>query len=329
MRYRPFGGTDLRVSELGLGGGRLGATLRESTGREVTRMLQEAMDSGISFYDTADSYGQGKSEELIGDAFRDRRDRVVLATKTGYRLSGAAETAARFKPLMRPLLRSTRPLRRMVYRVRSSQLSRDFSARHINDAADASLRRLQTDYIDLYQLHNPPTAVLRDGQVFAVLDRLRSAGKVRYYGVSCHTVEDALLALRDPGVAAVQVKLNLLDRRAIGGLLPEARRRRVAVIARQPLAGGFLTQSPAELSLQAATMDQDRFQERLRAAGQFRYLAKGSRTLAQAAIQFALGQEGVAVVLPGISSVRHLREAIGALTAPPLTDQELAMIQAS
>jgi aryl-alcohol dehydrogenase-like predicted oxidoreductase len=304
MRYRPFGGTDLRVSELGLGGGRLGATLRESTGREVTRMLQEAMDSGISFYDTADSYGQGKSEELIGDAFRDRRDRVVL-------------------------LRSTRPLRRMVYRVRSSQLSRDFSARHINDAADASLRRLQTDYIDLYQLHNPPTAVLRDGQVFAVLDRLRSAGKVRYYGVSCHTVEDALLALRDPGVAAVQVKLNLLDRRAIGGLLPEACRRRVAVIARQPLAGGFLTQSPAELSLQAATMDQDRFQERLRAAGQFRYLAKGSRTLAQAAIQFALGQEGVAVVLPGISSVRHLREAIGALTAPPLTDQELAMIQAS
>jgi aryl-alcohol dehydrogenase-like predicted oxidoreductase len=328
MRYRPFGHTDLRVSELGLGGGRLGATLREGTGRDVTRMLQEALDSGISFYDTADSYGQGKSEELIGGAFRDRRDRVVIATKTGYRLSSAAETAARLKPVLRPLLRSLRPLRRAALRARSSQLSRDFSAGHINGALDASLRRLQTDHVDLYQLHDPPTAVLRDGQVFAVLDGLRSTGKVRYYGVSCRTVEDALLALRYPDVSAVQVKLNLLDRRAIGGLLTATRRRRVAVIARQPLAGGFLTQSEAELDTQAAVMDQNRFQERLLAAGQFRFLASGSRTLTQAAIQFALGQDGVAVVLPGISSVRHLREAVGALTAPPLTDQEWAMIQA-
>jgi aryl-alcohol dehydrogenase-like predicted oxidoreductase len=328
MQYRPFGRTDLRVSELGLGGGRLGATLREGSGRDVTRMLHEAMDSGISFYDTADSYGQGKSEELIGDAFKDRRDQVVIATKTGYRLSGATETAARLKPVMRPLLRSIGPMRRWALRVRSSQLRTDFSARHMNDAVDASLRRLQTDYVDLYQLHNPPTAVLRDGQVFAVLDRLRSDGKVRYYGVSCHTVEDALLALRNPDVSAVQVKLNLVDRRAIGDLLPETRARRAAVIARQPLAGGFLTQSAADLTTQTAMMDPDRFQERLRAAGQFRFLANGSRTLTQAAIQFALGQEGVAVVLPGISTIRHLREAIGALSAQPLTDQELAMIQA-
>lgn len=327
MRYRPFGHTDLQVSELGIGGGRLGATLRQGTSRDVTRMLREALDSGVTFYDTADSYGQGRSEELIGAAFKQRRQDVVLATKTGYRLSSAGQQAARLKPLLRPLLRSLKPLRRAALSARSSQMRQDFSSGHIRAALDASLRRLQTDHVDLYQLHNPPADLLRDGEVFAALDALRSAGKVRHYGVACRTGEDGLLALRRPGVSAVQVKLNLLDQWAIDALLPAARRRGVAVVARQPLAGGLLVQSEREIAAQGALMDTDQLQEQLRAARRFRFLATGSRSLTQAAIQFVLAQDGVATVIPGISSVDHLREALGALSAPPLTARELSMIQ--
>jgi aryl-alcohol dehydrogenase-like predicted oxidoreductase len=328
MNERPFGNTDLKVSALGLGTGRLGATLKQGTDRDSIAMLQEALDSGITFYDTADSYGQGKSEELIGRAFKGRRDQVVLATKTGYRLSSAAGVAARLKPVLRPLLRSLKPLRRVAASARSSQMSQDFSPGHVNEAIDGSLRRLQTDHVDLYQLHSPPTAALRDGEVFAVLDALRAAGKVRYYGVSCLTVEDAALALRHPGVSAVQVTINLLERQAVDTLLPLARERGTAVIARQPLAGGLLAQSESEILAQAAVVDRDQLRQELRAAAAFGFLASGSRSLVQAAIQFVLGQDGVSVVLPGISSVGHLREAVGALTAPPLTNQELAMIKA-
>jgi aryl-alcohol dehydrogenase-like predicted oxidoreductase len=328
MQYRSFGSTDLKVSELGLGTGRLGATLRQGTERDTTNMLLEAHDSGITFYDTADSYGQGKSEELIGRAFKGRRDELVIATKTGYRLSSAAGLAARLKPVLRPVLRTVKPLRRAAAAARSSQLSQDFSPAHVNDAIEGSLRRLQTDRVDLYQLHSPPGTALQDGEVFAVLEDLRSAGKIRYYGVSCLTVEDAVLALQHPGVSAVQVTINLLDRRAITTLLPLARQRGVAVVARQPLAAGLLAQSEREILAQATDVDHDRLREELRAAAAFRFLASDSRSMAQAAIQFVLGLDGVSVTLPGISSVGHLREAVGALAAPPLTEQELSMIRA-
>jgi aryl-alcohol dehydrogenase-like predicted oxidoreductase len=328
MKYRSFGGTDLKVSALGLGTGRLGATLKQGTDRDTIGMLLEALDSGITFYDTADSYGQGKSEELIGLAFKGRRDQLVIASKTGYRLSSAAGLAARLKPVLRPLLRSLKPLRRVAASARSSQMSQDFSPAHVNQAIEGSLRRLQTDHVDLYQLHSPPTAALRDGEVFAALEALRAAGKIRYYGVSCLTVEDAVLALKHPGVSAVQVTINLLEPQAIDTLLPLARERGVAVLARQPLAGGLLAQSESEILAQAAVVDRDQLRQELRAAAAFGFLASGSRSLVQAAIQFVLGQDGVSVVLPGISSVGHLREAVGALEAPPLTGQELARIKA-
>jgi aryl-alcohol dehydrogenase-like predicted oxidoreductase len=128
-------------------------------------------------------------------------------------------------------------------------------------------------------------------------------------------------------MGAVQVKLNLLDQRAIGALLPAAGRRGVAVIARQPLAGGFLVDAEPEIAAQSADMDRDRFQERMEAAGRFRVLADGSRSLTQAAIQFVLAQDAVSTVVPGISSVDHLREALGALRAPPLTARELSMVR--
>jgi aryl-alcohol dehydrogenase-like predicted oxidoreductase len=326
MNYRRFGGTDMKVSEIGVGGGRLGATLKQGTSGDVTKMLLEAFDSGITFYDTADSYGQGKSEELIGSALKRNRDEVVIATKTGYRLSTAAGFAAKLKPVLRPFIRSLRPLRRVAANVRSSQTSQDFSAGFIRDAIEGSLRRLQTDRIDLYQLHSPPCNILRSGEVFSVLDELRSEGKIRYYGVACLTVEDAVISLQHPGVSSVQVAINLLEREAITRLLPSSKELNVAVIARQPFASGFLVQSQVEIESHAALVDQDLPERKARAAAEFRFLAKGPRSMAQAAIQFVLHQDGVSVVLPGMSSIEHLRENLCALTSPPLTDEEISMI---
>jgi aryl-alcohol dehydrogenase-like predicted oxidoreductase len=328
MEYRPFGKTDLRVSMIGIGGGRLGATLRQGTAGDVARMLHEALDSGITFYDTADSYGQGKSEELIGDALKGRRNEVVIATKAGYRLSAAGGLAARLKPVLGPIIRSVKSLGRLAGSVRSSQMGQDFSAEYLNDAIDGSLRRLRTDHVDLYQLHSPPAEVLQRGEVFAVLDALQAAGKIRYYGVSCITVEDAMLAVEHPGVSSVQVPVNLIEREAVTALLPVATKLNVAVVARQPFASGFLVQSEARIRSHAPLVDQDELNERLRAAAAYGFLATKSRTTAQAAIQWALRQDGVSVVLPGMSSTDHLRENLGALTAPPLTDAELSRIDA-
>ena len=328
MDYRPFGDTDLRVSELGIGGGRLASTLKQGTAGDVTRMLHQALDSGVTFFDTADSYGQGKSEQLIGDALDGRRDEVVIATKAGYRLSTAGGFAARLKPVLGPLVRSVKSLGRLAGSVRSSQMGQDFSAEYLRAAVDGSLRRLRTDRIDLYQLHSPPVEVLRRGEAFAVLDGLRTAGKIRYYGVSCRTVDDAVVALEHPGVSAVQVPVNLLEREAVMMLLPLAVKQKVAVVARQPFASGFLVQSEAQIRSHAPSVDREELEKRLRVAAEFDFLATGSRSMAQAAIQWTLAQDGVSVVLPGISSSDHLRENLGALTAPPLTDGELSRIAA-
>jgi aryl-alcohol dehydrogenase-like predicted oxidoreductase len=315
----------MKVSEIGVGGGRLGAVLRPGTSGDVTRMLREAFDSGITFYDTADIYGQGKSEELIGGALKKHRDEIVIATKTGYRLSTAAGLAAKLKPALRPFIRAFRPLRRFAATTRSSQMSQDFSPGHIRDSIEGSLRRLRTDRIDLYQLHSPPRDILRSGEVFSTLDELKSQGKIRYYGVSCLTVEDAVISLQQPGVSSVQVAINLLEREAITRLLPLSKERNVAVIARQPFASGFLTQPQAEIDSHAAA-DQDLLERKARAAAAFRFLANKTRSMTQAAIQFTLCQDGVSVVLPGTSSIEHLRDNLGALTAPPLTDREMSII---
>jgi aryl-alcohol dehydrogenase-like predicted oxidoreductase len=152
--------------------------------------------------------------------------------------------------------------------------------------------------------------------VFAVLEALRAAGKLRYYGVSCLTVEDAALAFQHPGVSAVQVTINLLEPRAVS-TLPLARERGVAVVARQPLASGLLAQSESEILAQAPVVDRDQLRQELRTAAAFGFLATGSRTMAQAAIQFVLAQDGISVDLPGITSLPHLREAVGAWRRRP------------
>src|ERR1700730_3959974 len=155
MKINVFGRTGVNVSEIGFGGSRIGGIFAEKhSSKEALNVLRKALDSGITFYDTADMYAQGESEALIGKAFRDRRDQVVLATKGGYCLPTQRKLMARIKPLVRPIVRLLGLKRTKLPSGVFGTLSQDFSPSHLTQALEASLKRLHTDYIDLYQLHS-------------------------------------------------------------------------------------------------------------------------------------------------------------------------------
>jgi aryl-alcohol dehydrogenase-like predicted oxidoreductase len=214
MKYRALGRTGLQVSEIGFGawgiGGRTVGTTSygDTDDRTSLAALARALDRGITFFDTSSAYGGGHSEELIGQAFEAVRDRVVIATKAGY------------DAWDRPP---------------------DFSPAAVVASAEASLRRLRTDTIDLFQLHNPPQEALRSTELRAALAGLEKAGKIRAWGVSAKSPVEAIEALREFDAAVVQANFNMMDVRALDGLLGEVERRQAGFIGRTPLCFGFLS----------------------------------------------------------------------------------------
>jgi aryl-alcohol dehydrogenase-like predicted oxidoreductase len=215
MKYRALGRTGMLVSEVGFGAWGIGGRTAGQTSygdtddRTSLAALSQALDHGITFFDTSSAYGDGHSEELIGQAFHAQRERVVLATKAGYE---------------------------------SWDRPPDFSAAAVVASAEASLRRLRTDYIDVFQIHNAPIDALRAEELLAALQGLRKAGKIRAWGASTKSPADSIEAVRGLDVAVVQVNFNMMDVRAVtSGLMAEATTRGVAVIARTPLCFGFLS----------------------------------------------------------------------------------------
>lgn len=191
------------------------------------------------------------------------------------------------------------------------------------------MKRLHTDYLDLYQLHSPPTWVLERGEVFETLDYLKDQGKIRFYGVSAETISDAILCLKYSNISSLQVALNFLEQEAVKELLPLAEQKKIAIIARSPLARGLLTKKmtvqtgpPAKYGIQ--------LQKAKVKVEELSFLVnEGKRTLPQASIQFILHNPQVSVVIPGTRKVKELEENVGALEAPPLTKEELERIRSS
>mgnify|MGYP003332704037 FL=1 len=215
MKYRALGCTGLNVSEIGFGawgiGGRTVGTTSygDTDDRTSLAALGRALDLGINFYDTSSAYGDGHSEELLGQAFASRRSDVLIATKAGYE---------------------------------SWDRPPDFSPAAVSASVDRSLRRLKSDYIDLLQLHNPPPEALREGTLPAAMSRLQKAGKIRAWGVSAKSPAEALMVLNDCRADVIQANFNMMDVRAeASGLFAELVRRRAGFIARTPLCFGFLS----------------------------------------------------------------------------------------
>jgi aryl-alcohol dehydrogenase-like predicted oxidoreductase len=294
--YRPLGGSGIEVSAIGFGawaiGGRTpGATSYGETDDAVSRRaLDEAFDRGVTFYDTASVYGDGHSETLIGETFRDRRDRVVIATKAG-------------------ILPSFRGY--------------DFSAPWLRTSLEGSLRRLQTDYIDVLQLHNASADVVHaEPPVGEVLARFVEEGKIRAYGFSTPSPQDALALLTIAGTTCCQVNLNLLDWRAVDiGLFKAASAAKIGVIARTPLAFGFLTGRLTRDTTFDDTDHRSRWsRERILAwldAADAVFAAFGPSADEQGrtdiALRFCLSFAEVSTVIPGMLSPEEVRANIAAV----------------
>jgi aryl-alcohol dehydrogenase-like predicted oxidoreductase len=305
IHVRRFGGTDLEVSEFGLGCARIGGIFKRDP-VDFVNLLSTAFDAGINFFDTADIYSQGESETLLGRAFRHRRDRVVIASKAGYVLPSQRRIAARLKPFVRPAMRLLGITRHHLPDSVRGALAQDFSPPHLCRSVEASLRRLGTDRLDLFQLHSPPADVVEPGEWIQALETLKQQGKIRFYGISCDSVDAAVAALRHPGVSSLQVSISLLERDALH-VLPQAHEQRVGVIARECLANGLLVKNVAAADVRSYVKSDDEAAAKASQIEKYRHAAAESGcTLTQLALQFVSRLEGVSVSLVGVSSLQQL-----------------------
>jgi aryl-alcohol dehydrogenase-like predicted oxidoreductase len=320
VRYRQFGKTGWRVSEIGFGGARIGGLLAQDGGRAASlRTLEAACDAGINLYDTADMYAQGESEVLIGKAFRKKRDKVFIATKGGYRLPGRKRLIQLIKPFAKPIVRALGLRRSAVPAALSGTISQDFSPGHLRKTVEASLRRLQSDHIDLYQLHSPPAEELRGSRLqdaLGLLASLKAEGKIREYGIALDSVDDAAYCLGMEGIASLQMPFGLMDLEALDGVFERVSERQCAIITRGCFGGGALKQSLTEADLRAIEPKWERVLQIRRLAEQMQ------RSPLEAALQFSLCIERISVTILGMRTPQHLAANLQYYAAKPLSNEE-------
>jgi aryl-alcohol dehydrogenase-like predicted oxidoreductase len=321
LERRPLGATGPDVSVIGVGCSRLGGVFAAgNTPRNEADLIRAAIDAGINFFDTSDMYSHGQSEILVGRAVRSRRSEVILATKGGYVRPRQVRLLARAKPLMRPVVRALGVKRPHGASSGTGSLGQDFSPAHLARAVEASLRRLRTDYIDVYQLHSPPAEVVEAGDYVPVLERLRDQGKIIRYGIAGAEAADMVAFDRHPSVSTLQLPFSLIDQRASQVIFPKATATGVGVISRSCFAAGLLTGSLSEDDLRARTPD-------WAAIVAFRSKAQiVGRPVRELALQFNLSTEPIAVTIVGMSRPAHLKQILQDAVAPPLSPQERAVL---
>jgi myo-inositol catabolism protein IolS len=316
MKYREFGKTGLQVSEIGFGAWQIGgpSTLGgnqigwgEVDDNVSKKVLNTAFEMGINFFDTADIYGSGHSETLIGEVFKGKRDKIIISSKGGNRENEKGEW---FK-----------------------DMSPEWTVR----AVEASLKRLQTDYIDVYQLHSPPPGYEYTDDMVDAFEKLREQGKIRFYGVSLPQFgrdirpSDQGMEILDTGRTCefFQLIYNILQREAEEYLLPRCQREQVAVIARIPLASGFLSGKFTKATRFAEndvrhTLAPEKIAALVEKVDKLDFLTKDTnKTLAQAALQFCLVHPAVSTVIPGARNPEQVRQNAEACEKAPLTEEEL------
>jgi aryl-alcohol dehydrogenase-like predicted oxidoreductase len=320
VRYRQFGKTGWRVSEIGFGGARIGGLLADDGGRATSlRTLEAACDAGINFFDTADMYSQGESEILVGKAFRNKRDQVFIATKGGYHLPRQRRLIQLIKPLAKPIVRALGLRRSAIPASLSGTVSQDFSPGYLREAVEASLRRLQSDHIDLYQLHSPPREELSGNRLqdaLGLLARLKTEGKIREYGIALDSVYDAVHCLDMEGIASLQMPFGLMDLQALDGVFDQVSERQFGIIARGCFGGGALKQSLTAAELRASEPQWERALQIKRLAEQMQ------RSALEAALQFALSIERISVTILGMRTPEHVATNLQHYAAKPLSNEE-------
>jgi aryl-alcohol dehydrogenase-like predicted oxidoreductase len=299
------------VSTISFGAWAIGGTWGPIEDKESLAALHRAVDLGVNFFDTADVYGDGRSERLLAKLKKERREQIIIVTKAGRRLN--------------------------------PHIASGYNRQNLTAFIERSLENLNTEALDLLQLHCPPTEVYYTPEVFGVLDDLVRAGKIRNYGVSVEKVEEALKAIEYPGVQSVQIIFNMFRQRPAELFFSEAQRRQVGILARLPLSSGLLA---GKMSRQTAfTTDDHRTFNRhgeafdrgetfsgvdydtgLQAVDELRPLIPEGMSMAQMAMRWILMFEAVTCAIPGAKRPDQVEENVKTADLPPLDKKTMAKV---
>ncbi|MFN7998116.1 MAG: aldo/keto reductase [Bryobacteraceae bacterium] len=312
MNYRELGHTGWKVSDISFGAWAIGGAWGDVEDQESLAALHRAIDLGVNFIDTADVYGSGRSERLIARLRKERRETIFVATKAGRRLS--------------------------------PHTADGYNAANLARFTEDSLRNLETDCLDLVQLHCPPTEVFYRPEVFAALDELAKAGKIRHYGVSVEKVEEALKAIEYPGVQTVQIIFNAFRHRPAELFFREALRKKVGILARVPLASGLLSGRMTRNSTfaqgdhrnfnrQGEAFDRGEtfsgvdFEVGLQAVEELRAAVPPGVSMSAFCLRWILMFDAVTCAIPGAKRPAQVEENVSASALPPLTDGQMQKVR--
>ena len=314
MQYRQLGRTDMKVATISFGAWAIGGSWGDVDDAESLKALHSAIDVGVNFIDTADVYGDGRSERLVARLRRERpQDKIYVATKAGRRLP--------------------------------KQETSGYSRANLTAWVERSLKNLEVEALDLLQLHCPPTDLYDHAEVFGILDDLVTAGKLRYYGVSVEKVEEALKAITYPNVQSVQIIFNMFRLKPAEEFFDAAIKAKVGILARVPLASGLLT---GKMSKQYSFSKDDHrafnrngeafdkgetfsgvpYDLALDAVEELKQITPAGMTLAQFALRWILMFEAVSCAIPGAKTPAQEADNAAAADMPPISDEVMAKVKA-
>jgi aryl-alcohol dehydrogenase-like predicted oxidoreductase len=309
MHYRQLGRTGWKVSDISFGAWAIGGSWGSVSDDDSLAALRKAIDCGVNFIDTADVYGDGRSERLIAKLKKSEKREIIVATKAGRRLP--------------------------------RQTVEGYSRQNLTAWVEDSLKNLSTDCLDLLQLHCPPTALYDHAEVFGILDDLVQAGKIRYYGVSVEKIDEAMKAVEYPNVQTVQIIFNCFRQRPAEKFFSRAKDKHVGILARVPLASGLLTGKLTRESKFAAddhrsfnrhgeafdmgeTFSGVDYNSGLEAVEEMRALVPSGVSMTQFALRWILMFDAVTCAIPGGKTPQQVADNCAASDLPPLTDEAMA-----
>ena len=313
MNYRTLGKTGLSISEISLGAWQLGGKWGSGFDDKIAeRTLNEAIDNGINFIDTADVYENRQSEKAVGKIIRTRKEKVYLATKCG--------------------------------RFINPHISEGYTTEVLRNFVEESLRNTGLERLDLIQLHCPPTEVYYRQEIFELFDKLKDEGKIGYLGVSVQKVEEALKAIEYPNVCTIQIIFNMFRQRPTELFFNEAKKRKVGIIARVPLASGllsgkmnintsFLKDDHRQFNRKGEVFDQGEtfsgidYELGLKAVEEIRSVFSGNLNLVNLALKWILMFEEVSCVIPGVSNYNQLITNLETQKYQDLSDEQMKAVK--
>jgi len=312
MQYREFGRTGWKVSAISFGAWAIGGTWGDVRDEESLAALQRALDLGVNFFDTADAYGDGRSEQLLRRLRKERSEPFYVATKAGRRLD--------------------------------PHVASGYNKKNLTAFVERSLKNLGVEALDLLQLHCPPTETYYMPETFDALDGLVQQGKLCHYGVSVEKVEEALKAIEYPNVESIQIIFNIFRQRPLDLFFSEAQRRKVAILARVPLSSGMLSGKMSrnstfaeddhrQFNRQGESFDRGEtfsgldYETGLQAVEELRPLVPEDMSMSQMALRWILMAPAVSCAIPGAKRPAQVEENVKAADLPPLSDETMARIR--